>query len=72
MAQKAGDDRYEQPIADVGDDIGLAPPGPARIARPEPGQDCEYKSQRQRDRHAAHESLADIDYEGEQFLTHYS
>src|SRR5262249_11151563 len=56
--------------ADVGDEIWLAPPRTARIAGPEPGQDGEDESQRQRNRHASHESLADIGDEGDQLLTH--
>ena len=35
--QEAGNDRDEQPIAGVGDQIGLAPPRTAGIARPKPG-----------------------------------
>jgi hypothetical protein len=69
-AQEPRDHRDEQPIADVGDKIGLAPPRTARIARPEPGQDREDESQRQRNRHASHEGLTDIDDEAEQLLTH--
>ena len=56
--------------ADVGDEIWLAPPRTARIAGPEPGQDGEDESQRQRNRHAFRERPTNIDDEGEQLLTH--
>jgi hypothetical protein len=68
--QKPSDDRNEQPVAEVGDEVGLAPPWPAGIAGPEPGQHREHQSQRQRNRHALEKRLANIDDEREQFLRH--
>ena len=40
-AQKAHDDGDEKPITQIGDEIALAPPRLAGIARPEPGEDGE-------------------------------
>src|SRR5271170_1388361 len=69
-AQVTGKHRDEEPVAKIGDQVALVPPRPAWIARPEISQHGEDTGKRQRDRDALDKSLADIDDESEQFLTH--
>ena len=69
-AQEAGNDRNEEPVAEVGYEIAFLPPGTSGIACPEPGQDRENGCHCDRDRHALYQAVADIQNEGEQFLTH--
>jgi hypothetical protein len=69
-AEVARDDRNEEPIAQVGDQIGLAPPRPPGIAGPKIGQHREGGGYSERDRNDLHKRLADADDECEQFLVH--
>ncbi len=69
-AQETRDDGNEKPVADVGDEVRLAPPGTAGIAGPEPRQHGEDERKRQRDRHAFHERFADFGDERQQFVEH--
>ena len=69
-AEIAGDDWNEEPVAEIGDEVALAPPGTARIAGPELGQHGEDRGKRQRDRNALHKHPTDIDDDGEKFLVH--
>jgi hypothetical protein len=49
-AEDARKHRHEEPVADVGDEFALAPPGFARIAGPEMREHREHKAERDRDR----------------------
>jgi hypothetical protein len=69
-AEIAGDNRDKEPVAQIGDEVALAPPRTARIAGPELRQHSEDRSQRQRNRNALHEHPADIDDDREKFLVH--
>ena len=69
-AQIARDDRNEEPVAQVGDEIALVPPRPAGIASPERGEHREDGRERQRDRNVLHERLTETDQDGEQLLRH--
>jgi hypothetical protein len=69
-AQQARDHRNEQPIAQVGDEIALAPPRLARIAGPEPGQHGENNREPDRDRQVFGERFADHADEGGELLQH--
>jgi hypothetical protein len=69
-AEITGNDRNEEPAAEIGDKVALAPPRTARIAGPELREDGEDRGQRQRDRNAFHKHPADIDDDGEKFLVH--
>src|ERR1700685_1082770 len=60
-AQIAGDHRNEEPIAQVGHEISLVPPGAAWIAGPECREKSEDDSKSDRDRDAFQEGLADAD-----------
>src|SRR5436305_2508506 len=46
-AEIASDDRNEEPVAEIGDEVALAPPGTARIAGPELRQHSEDRGQHQ-------------------------
>ena len=50
-AEDARENRYEEPVTDIGDEFALAPPGFSRIAGPEVRQHRKYKGERDRDRH---------------------
>jgi hypothetical protein len=69
-AQVTRDHRDKEPIAKIGDDIGLPPPRPARIAGPERGQHREDGGQRQRDPDVLGQRFANADEEREQFQAH--
>ena len=47
--QHAAHQRHEEPVADIGDELALAPPWRAGIAGPEMGQHREHQRQRDRD-----------------------
>jgi hypothetical protein len=64
-AQKAGNNRNEEPVAKIGDEIAFLPPGTSGIACPEPRQDRENGCHCDRDRHAPYQGVADIQNEGE-------
>ena len=66
-AEYAGKYRHEKPVADVGDKLALAPPGLARIARPEMGEHGEQQSQHDRDRQQFRHRVADqfYDFQGQ-------
>ena len=67
-AQITGDHRNDEPVAQIGHEIALAPPWPAGIAGPERGEDGEHRGQRNGNRDTFAECLADVDDKGEQFL----
>ena len=69
-AQIAGEQRDDEPIAKIGHQLALAPPGLARIAGPEEGQNREDGSERDRYRQDLDESDADAVDDGEEFLEH--
>ena len=58
-AEHAREQRHQEPVADVGDELALAPPGPAGIAGPEMRQHREHERQRDRDRHHLGQGLAE-------------
>ena len=58
-AEHAREQRHQEPVADVGDELALAPPGPAGIAGPEMRQHREQQRQRDRDRHHLGQGLAE-------------
>ena len=57
--------RHQEPVAEVGHELALAPPGLAGIAGPEMRQHREYQRERERDRddlgHGLAEHLDDLD-----------
>jgi len=69
-AKVASDDWDEKPVAQVRDEIALAPPRPSRIAGPEPREYGEDNRQSQRNRDILCKGLAKADEEDEQFLIH--
>jgi hypothetical protein len=58
-AEHAREQRDEEPVAEVGDELALAPPRRAGVAGPEMGQHREDQRKRQRDRHQLHDRLAE-------------
>ncbi len=68
--QEACDHRNEKPVAKIGHQIAFLPPRPARVASPKPSQDGEHGRHRDRYRHTLQKGVADIQKEGEKFLTH--
>src|SRR6266849_4450927 len=62
-AEYAGKYRHEKPVADVCDKLALAPPGLARIARPEMGEHGKEQSQHDRNREQFHHRVTDEFYE---------
>ena len=57
--EHAREQRHQEPVAEVGDELALAPPGRAGIAGPEMRQHREYQRQRDRDRHHLGHGLAE-------------
>src|SRR4051794_4709698 len=57
--EHAGKYRDEEPVADVREDLPLAPPGCPGVAGPETGEDREYDRQRNGDRDHLHDGLSD-------------
>ena len=57
--EHAREQRHQEPVAEVGHELALAPPGPAGIAGPEMRQHREHQRQRDRDRHHLGHGLAE-------------
>ncbi len=70
-AQEAGDDRNEKPVAEIGHKVALcattAWPG---LQAQNQVRTVNTAATRDRDRHALHDGVADLDEKREQFLTH--
>jgi hypothetical protein len=69
-AQIAREQRDDEPVAEVGEELALAPPRPPRIAGPEVAEDRETGPERERDRHGLHDGQADTVEDRDDFLDH--
>ena len=69
-AQIAREQRDDEPIAEIGDELALAPPGPARIAGPEVAEHGEDGAEHEQHRHELHHRHAHAVDDRDDFFQH--
>src|SRR5262245_56705906 len=69
-AQIAREQRYQEPVAEIGDELALVPPGAAGIAGPEERQHREGGAQRDRYRNDLDQGHAHAVDDRDEFLEH--
>src|SRR5690242_16976629 len=68
--EHAGKYRHQEPVADVGDDLPLAPPGCSGIAGPEMAENREYNCEHDGDRDHLRDGLTDHQKDFERQVGH--